>query len=73
MENVCQLKGLSGSLDMDISLSTVKDQIPEALEYTCINWASHVANIKSGGEVAREVWDALYNFFNENCFSSLNV
>ena len=24
-----------------------------------------MANIKSGGEVAREVWDALYSFFDE--------
>ena len=65
MENICQLEGLSGSLNMDISPSTVKDQISEALMYACVNWASHVANITSGGEVAREVWDALYNFFDE--------
>ena len=50
-------------LNMDVSLSTVKDQISEVLEYACVNWASHVANIKSGREVAREVWDALYSFF----------
>ena len=65
MENICQLEGLSGSLNMGISPSTVKDQIPEALMYACINWASHVANMKSGREVAREVWDALYSFFDE--------
>jgi hypothetical protein len=65
MENICQLEGLSGSLNVDVSPSTVKDQIPEALMYACVNWASHVANITSGGEVAREVWDALYSFFDE--------
>ena len=59
------LEGLSRSLDADVSSSTVKDRIPEALTYACVNWASHVANIKTGGEVAREVWDALYNFFDE--------
>ena len=64
MENICQLEGVSVS-NMDVSPSTVKDQIPEALEYACVNWASHVANIKSGGEVMREVRDALYSFFNE--------
>ena len=65
MENICHLEGLSGTLNMDISPSTVKDQIPEALMYACINWASHVVNMKSGREVAREVWDALYSFFDE--------
>ena len=64
MENICQLEGLSG-LNTDVSPSTVKDRIPESLAYACVNWASHVANIKSGGEVAREVWDALYNFFDK--------
>ena len=52
------------SLNMDISSLTVKDQISEVLEYACVNWAFHVANIKSG-EVAREVWDALSSFFDE--------
>ena len=65
MENICQLEGLSGPLNMDVSFSAVKDQIPEVLVYACINWASHVAYMKSGGEVAREVWDALYSFFDE--------
>ncbi|KAF8227206.1 hypothetical protein L208DRAFT_1496371 [Tricholoma matsutake] len=35
------------------------------LMYACINWAPHVANIRSGEEVTREVWDALYRFFDE--------
>ena len=64
MENICQLEGLS-SLNTDVPPSTVKDRIPESLEYACLNWASHVTNIKSGGEVAREVQDALYSFFDE--------
>jgi WD40 repeat protein len=64
VENICQLEGLSVS-NVDVSPSTVKDRIPEAIEYACINWASHVANIKSGGEVGREVRDALYLFFDE--------
>ena len=78
MENICQLEGISWSLDMDVS--PVKDQIPESLVYACVSWASHVANIKSEGpgEVAREVWDALYSFFDEKllqwfeCLSLLN-
>ena len=56
-------------MNKDVTPSTVKDQIPEALEYTCVNWASHMANIKFGVEVAREVRDALtaalYIFFDE--------
>ena len=64
VENICHLDGLS-VLKTDISPSTVKNCIPEALAYACINWASHVANIQSEGEVAREVWDALYSFFDE--------
>ena len=64
MENICQLEGLS-VLITDVSPLTVKDQISEVLEYACINWASHVANIKSTGEVVRDVWDALYSFFDE--------
>jgi hypothetical protein len=39
--------------------------IPQALMYACVNWTSHVANIKSGREVLGEVWDALYRFFDE--------
>ena len=35
------------------------------LEYACVNWVSHVVNIKSREEVTREVWDALYSFFDE--------
>ena len=50
---------------MDASPSTVRKQIPEALVYACINWASHVANIKSRGKVATEIRDALYSFLNE--------
>ena len=34
---------------MDVSLSTIKDRIPEALVYASVNWASHVANVKSRG------------------------
>ena len=64
VENICQLEGLSGSLNMDNSPLAVKDRIPEALVYACVNWASHVVNIGSG-EVAREVWDALYSFLDE--------
>ena len=64
MENICQLEGFSTS-NTDVSPSIVKDQIPEALAYACVNWASHVANIKSGGEVSIEVWNALYSFFDE--------
>jgi hypothetical protein len=64
VENICQLEGPS-VLITDVSPSTVKDRIPEALGYACVNWASHMANIKSGGEVAREVRDALYSFFDE--------
>ncbi|KAF8236925.1 hypothetical protein L208DRAFT_575613 [Tricholoma matsutake] len=62
VENICQLEGLA--LNANVSPPMIKDRIPEALAYACINWASHVANIKSG-EVAREVWDALYRFFDE--------
>ena len=65
LENICQSEGLSGSLNVDVYPSAVRFQIPEALVYACINWGSHVANIKSGGEVAREVRDALYSFFDE--------
>ena len=68
VENICQLEGLPGSLNVDVQdvpPSTVKDQISEALMYACVNWASHVTNIKSGREVVREVWDALYSFFDE--------
>ena len=65
VENICQLEGFSGSLDTDVSPSAVKDRIPEALAYACVNWASHVANLNSGGEVAREIWDGLYSFFDE--------
>ena len=64
MENICQLEGLSVRLD-DVSPSTVKDRIPEVLVYACINWASHVADIKSGGEVASEIRDPLYSFLDE--------
>ena len=64
VENICQLEGPS-VLNKDVSPSTVKDRIPEALEYSCVNWASHVANIRSEGEVAREVWDALCSFVDE--------
>ena len=75
MENICQLEGPS---NMNVSPLTAKDQISEVLEYACVNWAFHVANMKSGGEVAKEVWDALYNFFDEKllqwfeCLSFLN-
>ena len=62
-ENICQLEGLA--LNADVSPSTIRDRIPEALAYACINWASHVANIKPRGQVPREVWDALYRFFDE--------
>ena len=78
VENICQLDGLSGSL-MDVSPSTIKDRIPEALEYACDNWAYHVVNIKSRKKkVTREVVDALYSFFDEKllqwfeCLSLLN-
>ena len=64
MENICQLDGLS-VLDMDVFSSTVKDRISEALEYACVYWATHVANVKSGQGVASELRDALYNFFDE--------
>ena len=78
VEDIYQLEGISGSLDMDVSPSTVRDPIPEALVYACVNWASHVVNIESEGEVAEEVWDALYSFFDEKllqwfeCLSLLN-
>ena len=65
VENIFQLEGLSGSSNKVVSLLTVKDQIPEALVYACVNWASHVANIKSGGKVARKVWDELNSFLDE--------
>ena len=72
VENISHLEVEELSvLDMDIFpstdslLTTVKDQIPEVLEYACVYWASHVANIKSGEEMAREIWDALYSFFDE--------
>ena len=67
MENICQFEEFS-VLNEDVSPSAFKDQISEVLEYACINWAFHVSNIKSegeGGEVTREVWEALYSFFNE--------
>jgi hypothetical protein len=64
VENICQLEGLSESLKK-VSPSTIKNRIPEALEYACVNWASHVANIESGGEVERGVQDALYSVFDE--------
>ena len=63
MENICQME--EGSLSSEVSPLTVKDRIPEELEYACVNWASHIANIKSGGKMAREVRDALYGFFDE--------
>ena len=80
VENICQLERISGPLDVDISLLTVKDQIPdsEALVYACVNWASHVANIKLEGELGRGVWVAMYSFFDEKllqwfeCLSLLN-
>jgi hypothetical protein len=66
VENICQLEGLPESLK-EVSPLTIKNQIPEVLEYTssCINWASHMANIECRGEVARGVHDALYSFFDE--------
>ena len=64
VENICKLEELS-SLKTDVSPLTVKERLPEVLEYACVNWASHVANINSEGGVAREVWDALYSFFDE--------
>ena len=64
MENICQLEGLS-VLNTNVSPSTVKDRIPEELEYACINWASHLTNIEPRGEVAREVRVALYRFFDK--------
>ena len=64
VKNICKLEGLSGSLNMDDSPLAVKDRIPEALVYACVNWASHVVNIGLG-EMAREAWDALYSFFDE--------
>jgi hypothetical protein len=63
VENMLQLEGLA--LNTDVSPSTIKVRIPEALAYACVNWASHVATIKSGVEVASEVWAALYRFFDE--------
>ena len=65
VENICQLEGFPGPLNTDVSSSIVKDRIPEVIKYACVNWPSHVANIKSGAEVARDVWDALYSFFDE--------
>ena len=76
VENICQLEGLPESLQK-VSPSTIKNRIPEALEYACINWASHVVNIEPGGpEVGREVRDALYSFFDEKLlqwFESLSL
>ena len=65
VENICQLEGLSESLSMDVSSLTLKDQIPEALVYACVNWASHMANIKLREDLDKEVWHALYIFFDE--------
>ena len=62
VENICQLEGPS-VFNVSQVPSTVKDHIPEALEYACINWAYHVANIKSGEE--GEVCVALYRFFDK--------
>ena len=80
VENICQLKGRPGLVNADISdyISplAVKDRIPEALIYACVNWASHVANIES--EVTIDDWDDLYRFFDEKllqwfeCLSLLN-
>ena len=60
VENISQWEGLRLSV-----LNTVKDKIPEALAYACVNWASHVEKMRSGGEVTAEVWDELYGFFDE--------
>ena len=64
VENIGQLEGLPGSLNMGAS-SSVRDQISEAVVYACINWASHLVNINAEGEVEGEVWGALYSFFDE--------
>ena len=63
LQSSLELEGLS-VLKTDMYPSTVKDQIPEALQYACVNWGSHIVNIKSGGEVATEVKNALLSFFN---------
>ena len=60
-------------LNVDASSSTVKDRIPEALEYACVNWASHVVNEKLGDELASDAQMHCTISSMRNCFSGLNV